>query len=399
MLPRRSMASNHEKISHNALRSVCATLSREEEALLRLALQYRTNEWSQVQLLNSLEILFRANQSRGKIVVCGIGKLFKVATKLVATLNSLSILSQELHPSEALHGDLGLLRENDCIILLTASGNTPELLLLLPHVSKTIPIVLLTSNKKLKLSAHPQVRSLLYAELPPHLKEDAIHGLPAPTVSMTLALALADATVLALSEMIDADVLRRKKVFSMKHPGGSIGADLSHLNDNFIAVSESMKKSYRGSHSSSILSLTDVRKSIFDIEADASSKSRATVASSLTSSDDEDAQDTPKQTQLQSALKTPHIDTALSAIVKACPSYQIVRMTEAEFLKASEIDLFKWTAMFDYVLYSSEIKDTYAISTADVKAAMRLEISQGYTPEVWRVFVANLTNDFRQISI
>lgn len=397
MLPRRSMASNHENMSQNALRSVCATLSREEEAVLRLALQYRTNEWSQVQLLNSLEILFRTHERRGKIVVCGIGKLFKVATKLVATLNSLSILSQELHPAEALHGDLGMLRENDCIILLTASGNTPELLLLLPHVSKNIPIVLLTSNKKLKLSSHPQIRSLLYAELPPHLKEDSIHGLPAPTVSMTLALALADATVLALSEMIDSDVLRRKKVFSMKHPGGSIGADLSHLNDNLVSTEDS-KKAFGGSHSSSILSLTDIRKGIFDVESD-SSKNRNTVASSLTSSDDEETQQTPKQTHIQLPLGGQAIDAALSACVKACPSYQIMRTSEAELLRVSEVDLFKWTAIYDYVLYMTESKNTYAISTADIRAAMRLEISQGYTEDVWRVFVANLNNDFKPVAV
>ena len=74
--------------------------------------------------------------NNGKIVITGVGKSYKLGLKLVATLNSLSIQSSSLHPTEALHGDLGLIDQNrDCLIMVTSSGNTPELIQLLPHLS------------------------------------------------------------------------------------------------------------------------------------------------------------------------------------------------------------------------------------------------------------------------
>ncbi|KAF8005401.1 hypothetical protein HF325_000858 [Metschnikowia pulcherrima] len=149
-----------QKLTFAALQSVKTTLGRESEALRNLAAHYVENIDTQLDMINSIGLLYDAHKKGGKIVCCGIGKSYKIATKTVATLKSLTINADELHPSEALHGDLGLLRENDCLIFFTASGNTPELIQLLPHISPNIPIVLLTCSKQSKLASHPQSDSL-----------------------------------------------------------------------------------------------------------------------------------------------------------------------------------------------------------------------------------------------
>ncbi|EDK46431.1 hypothetical protein LELG_04612 [Lodderomyces elongisporus NRRL YB-4239] len=212
----------------SSLNSITNTLRLENEAVNNLYNQYQTDEFSITNLLDSIALMFKTYQRKGKIIICGIGKSHKLATKLTATLNSLSISSCNLHPSEALHGDLGMINESlDCLIMLTSSGNTPELLNLLPHLSTDLPIILLTCNKVSKLSKSGRIRSLIYAELLPMHNEEAIHGLPAPTVSTTLSLILADSVILALSELIENDLFKRRKLFGLKHPGGSIGLSLN----------------------------------------------------------------------------------------------------------------------------------------------------------------------------
>ena len=72
----------------------------------------------------------------GKVVVIGVGKSGHIAKKLVATFNSLAIQAVFMHPTEALHGDLGQIGRNDTLLLITFSGKTPELLMLLPHLDE-----------------------------------------------------------------------------------------------------------------------------------------------------------------------------------------------------------------------------------------------------------------------
>lgn len=217
----------------NAMDSVQNTLRFENDAVSNLSSQYQNDEYSMNNLIQSISILYNSVVSNnGKIVITGVGKSYKLELKLVATLNSLSIHASGLHPTDALHGDLGLINQDkDCLIMVTSSGNTPELMELLPHFSTTLPIILLTCSRKSKLSEHNQISSLILAELLPCHKEELIHGIPAPTVSFTLSLVLADAVILALLELIEADVTKRKKLFGCKHPGGSIGANLNNLSN------------------------------------------------------------------------------------------------------------------------------------------------------------------------
>ncbi|WPK26937.1 hypothetical protein PUMCH_004306 [Australozyma saopauloensis] len=355
-----------EKLAELALGSIQNTLDNESWAVSGLARQYKADVDSKVELASSINLLYHTILKRGKIVCCGVGKSYKIATKTVATLKSLTINADQLHPTEALHGDLGLLGNNDCLIFFTASGNTPELIQLLPHISPSIPIVLLTCSKKSKLSQSHQVKSLLYAELPEHLKESKIHGIPAPTVSATLSLILADAVVLALAEMIEQDLAKRKKQFSMKHPGGSIGSDLSHLNDNFIRSmliekadresfqSASLEKADRESYSS-MLSLNQVKK---HYEGGASTNS---LESSPVISDSEEIEVTSNK--------------KLSIAISHASSTQCCKTNYGTIKNWSELDFLKNVALFSFVLYEKE-GATFAATASDLRDAYKANTSK-----------------------
>ncbi|CUM62715.1 uncharacterized protein PRCAT00000271001 [Priceomyces carsonii] len=368
-----------KKIKEKGIRSVNKTLASENEALSNLVGQYRYDHFSQGNLTNSLEIMLQTVQRGGKIVFSGIGKSYKIAGKLVATSISLSISAALLHPSEALHGDLGMIGEKDCIIFVTASGNTPELLNLLPHIPE-VPVILLTCNRVSKLSTLAQVRSLLLTELPKHLNEDSIHGVPAPTVSTTLSLVLADATILALLEIIEDDSLERKKLFSKRHPGGSIGADLSHLNDKITTGNRKTPVSSLVS-SSSLLSLNQVRQyKIVDNQTDY-------LPGSESSSDDED--------RLEAIKPKNH---GLSYKIKNSDKSRVLTITDTDFDLLSEDVLFKWTILYDFIVQKKK-GFVLAVDCDKIKPLIRhyLTVDGKYTAEVWNDFTRSLESSFTEI--
>ncbi|KAH3676406.1 hypothetical protein WICMUC_002037 [Wickerhamomyces mucosus] len=237
----------HEKHLQSSLKTFNSLLEHQTSSIYHLAQQYKYSQFSQQQLVNSLNILNRTLLKGGKIVVSGVGKSHKIAAKIVATMNSLSIYAALLHPSEALHGDLGIVRSDhhDCLIFISSSGKSPELLQLLPHISNETPIVLLTNSKNSLLSNHFQINSLLYAELPDDLKEESVYGLNAPSISTTLCLTLADAVVIALAELYITDYNERKKIFGQRHPGGAIGESYNNslLYSNSNSLSNSLSSS------------------------------------------------------------------------------------------------------------------------------------------------------------
>lgn len=360
--------SEYQRMSSDAILSVRRTLLNESKAVSGLMKQFDEDEFSQVNLANTLKIFYETHLRGGKIVCCGIGKSYKIATKTVATLKSLTIDADVLHPSEALHGDLGLLRDRDCLVFFTASGNTPELLQLLPHLSPFLPIVLLTCNKTSKLSEHPQVRALLFAELPPHLKEDIIHGLPAPTVSTTLSLVLADAALLALSEMIEKDEAKRRKLFSMKHPGGSIGSDLSYLNENFAKLgnfnSVSPSTTTHTESYSSLLSLNQVQKS-FGAGSSVEGRSEAT---SLDSSDSEEL--------LEYKSK---IDKELSQAIKNAPSDLVLSVEQDEIVSWTEMDLLKNVTINEFITFLAQDQSaTFGLTSKSIRAFYKSASGNGW---------------------
>ncbi|MDR0942765.1 MAG: KpsF/GutQ family sugar-phosphate isomerase [Holosporales bacterium] len=159
--------------------------------------------------------------SKGRLVVSGIGKSGHIGRKISATMSSLGQKSFFLHPSEASHGDLGMLDEKDVLLLISYSGETIELLPVLEFAKRVgIKIVSISKNDKSTLSENSDICLKL-----PNVKEACL-GI-APTVSSTITLALGDALAVALSTRRGFS----PKQFKAFHPGGALGKKLSFVFD------------------------------------------------------------------------------------------------------------------------------------------------------------------------
>ena len=160
---------------------------------------------------------------RGRVVVIGIGKSGHIARKLAATLASTGTPAFFVHAAEASHGDLGMITNDDVVLLLSNSGETDELVSLLPHLKRQgAQLIALTGNEHSSLaqSAHVHLDVSVDAEACPL-------GL-APTASTTAALALGDALALTLLDARGFSV----EDFARSHPGGSLGRRLfTHVSD------------------------------------------------------------------------------------------------------------------------------------------------------------------------
>ncbi|KAL3471532.1 hypothetical protein BJX99DRAFT_263194 [Aspergillus californicus] len=203
-------------------------ISTERAALAHLERLYQTDQLAQDELSRAVDQIARTVRNGGKLVCCGVGKSGKIAQKLEATMNSLGIYSTFLHPTEALHGDLGMIRPNDTLLLISFSGRTPELLLLLPHIPASVTVIALTSHLHPStcplLSFQPSGMSILLPA-PVHEDEETSIGVCAPTSSTTVALSLGDALAIATARRLHTSPGKGPaEVFKSYHPGGSIGA-------------------------------------------------------------------------------------------------------------------------------------------------------------------------------
>lgn len=225
-------------------------LSTERLALTHLEELYAHSSSAQSSLSAAVFQILQTQAQHGKVVFTGIGKSKIIAQKLVATFLSLSIHSVFLHPTDALHGDLGLIRPNDTILMITFSGRTPELVNLLHHIPNYIPLIVMSSHQSPEtcpLLNNPQ-RSMSNSHLLPapiHESETISFGLSAPTSSTTVALALGDSLALAVADkMHDAEGKPSAQVFASNHPGGAIGAahftqkQSSSISDIAISVND-----------------------------------------------------------------------------------------------------------------------------------------------------------------
>lgn len=153
----------------------------------------------------------------GRTIVTGMGKSGHIGNKIAATLASTGTPSFFLHPGEASHGDLGMIKKGDVIIALSNSGETNEIITLIPLIKRqNIPLISLTGNPQSSLSQSADINIDVSIE-----KEACPLGL-APTTSTTTALAMGDALAVALLESrgFTADD------FALAHPGGSLGRKL-----------------------------------------------------------------------------------------------------------------------------------------------------------------------------
>ncbi|KAI1270546.1 SIS domain-containing protein [Xylariaceae sp. FL1019] len=197
-------------------------LNTEATALRCLTQLYKTDATVSEGFNAAVDAIVRQSSERGKLVIIGVGKSGHIGKKLVATFNSLGVHATFLHPTEALHGDLGKISKHDVVLFITFSGKTPELLALLPHVEPTLPVIVLTSHSQptgCELIRQRPGAVLLPA--PIHEPETVSFGVSAPTTSTTVALALGDALAVVASQELHGCV---SSVFARNHPGGAIGA-------------------------------------------------------------------------------------------------------------------------------------------------------------------------------
>ena len=162
------------------------------------------------------------HNTKGKIFLSGIGKSGHIATKIASTLASVGSPSFFIHPSEANHGDLGMLEKKDCIILISNSGETSELINLILHCRKLkIPIISITSESESTLAKESNFKLLI----PKNIEACPLEL--APTSSTTCMLALGDAIAVTLLKKKSFT----KKDFHELHPGGKLGQILLQVKD------------------------------------------------------------------------------------------------------------------------------------------------------------------------
>lgn len=166
--------------------------------------------------------------STGRVIVAGIGKSGLIARKIAATMTSTGTPAMFMHPTESVHGDLGIVTSHDVAVLLSKSGETQELLPLLEQLTRLgVPCVAITGDRNSTLARNSTV------SLDGWVREEACPHDLAPTTSTTVALALGDALAVALLE----EKGFRREDFARFHPGGSLGRKLLlRVSDVMIAV-------------------------------------------------------------------------------------------------------------------------------------------------------------------
>lgn len=184
---------------------------------VEIAALQRTRERLDGAFDDAVDLLKATLAKGGKIIVTGVGKSFHIGQKIAATLTSTGAPATVLHPSEAMHGDLGLLRPDDAVLALSYSGESDELVNLLPILKRTgVRIVALTGDLASTLAKHSDL------VLDASVEREACPFNLVPTASTTVALAIGDALAIAL---LAARGLSREEYASF-HPGGAIGRAL-----------------------------------------------------------------------------------------------------------------------------------------------------------------------------
>jgi arabinose-5-phosphate isomerase len=163
---------------------------------------------------NCVQLIYN---SKGRVIITGIGKSANISQKIVATLNSTGTPAVFMHAADAIHGDLGIVQKNDIVICISRSGDTPEIKVLLPLV-KTMgnKIIAMVSNRNSFLAK--QADYILNA----YIDSEACPNNLAPTSSTTAQLVMGDALAIALLEYRDFS----SDDFAKYHPGGTLGKQL-----------------------------------------------------------------------------------------------------------------------------------------------------------------------------
>ena len=167
--------------------------------------------------------------SKGRVIITGIGKSAIIANKIVATLNSTGTPSVFMHAADAIHGDLGLVLKEDVVICISKSGNTPEIKVLIPLLKKAKnTLIAITGNLKSMLAEQADFVFNSYVE-----KEACPNNL-APTTSTTAQLVIGDALAVCLLEIRGFS----SDDFAKYHPGGALGKKLFLTVKDLLALNE-----------------------------------------------------------------------------------------------------------------------------------------------------------------
>ncbi|MDN5349799.1 MAG: arabinose-5-phosphate isomerase [Bacteroidales bacterium] len=183
-------------------------ISHEQEAIGHLITELDTG------FAQAVELIFK---SQGNVVVTGIGKSAIIAQKIVATFNSTGTNAVFMHAADAIHGDLGIIRDEDVILALSKSGETPE-------VKVLVPLIKSRGNKLVAIVGNPDSYLALQADfvLNTYVKTEACPNNLAPTSSTTAQLVMGDALAVALLECRGFSA----EDFARVHPGGALGKKL-----------------------------------------------------------------------------------------------------------------------------------------------------------------------------
>ncbi len=198
----------------------------EIQELIRLKENLDENFVKAVEILLSCE---------GKVITTGVGKSGHIAQKIASTLSSTGTPAHFLHPSEALHGDLGVIDQRDVLLAISNSGESPEVISLIPYVKLLkVPIIAITNRKDSTLAKYADVHIFL------NVQKEACPLELAPTSSSTASLLVGDALAMVLLQLKGFT----KEDFALRHPGGSLGRrlrlvrDLYHTGDEVPIVYE-----------------------------------------------------------------------------------------------------------------------------------------------------------------
>ncbi|KAA5535968.1 KpsF/GutQ family sugar-phosphate isomerase [Paenimyroides baculatum] len=195
-------------INFNILAAAKSTLKAESDAITK-AIDFLNDDF-----LRSAQAIFN---TKGRLVITGIGKSAHIGQKIVATLNSTGTPSLFMHAAEAVHGDLGMITKDDVVLCISKSGNSPEIKVLAPLLKRDGNILIgMTGNDSSFLGKNSDFVINAYVE-----KEADPNNL-APTTSTTVQLALGDALAVALIEMRNFTA----NDFAKFHPGGALGKKL-----------------------------------------------------------------------------------------------------------------------------------------------------------------------------
>ncbi len=176
----------------------------------------------------AVDLIFKCT---GRVIVTGLGKSGLVARKIVATMNSTGTAAIFLHPSDAVHGDLGMVRAEDVVICLSKSGDTEEIRELIPLFRRIgVKVISMIGN----VSSHLARQSDIVLDT--SVKEEACPHDLAPTASTTAALVLGDALAVALLDKRGFT----KEEFAMFHPGGNLGKRLLLRVEEMMVAGESV---------------------------------------------------------------------------------------------------------------------------------------------------------------